>query len=410
MNSETQLRYIAWVIYHGILNIFTLQGLIALSIYVVTISFFPAALPHYLSAMFSLLAGFAVIVYLGHPMHAIITERNLKRAGVVDEFDEPPKFLGITKRGNVIKMRFLSVGVPLTSWLEKKDAVASALNGEVIDIYEHKGKQKITVEYVKSRGGLPTYLEWNDTYITDNDELVIGRSALGTETVDLEVTPHILIGGTSGSGKTVLMKLLLYQAIQKNWQVYIADFKGGLDYPWPWKNYVRFMTSKKDVIRILDSIINEMESRKVMFLKENVNNLTNYNKSCSPLPRLVFACDELAEMLDKNGLSKSEKEEVDEISKRLATLARLGRAYGIHLILGTQRPDANILNGQIKNNFDYRICGRADSVLSQIVLDDTIAADIPKQFRGRFVNGEGQIIQTYYFNGIPKGGIDESNS
>lgn len=71
--------------------------------------------------------------------------------------------------------------------------------------------------------------------------------------------------------------------------------------------------------------------------------------------------DEVAEILDKTGLTKEEKEQVTRIENRLSTIARQGRAFGIHLFLSTQRPDANILSGQIKNNIGYRICGRADN-------------------------------------------------
>lgn len=88
-----------------------------------------------------------------------------------------------------------------------------------------------------------------------------------------------------------------------------------------------------------------------------------------------------------------------QIENRLSTIARLGRAFGIHLILATQRPDANIIPGQIKNNMDFRVCGRADSVLSQIILDNTSAAEqIPKDARGRFISGDGIVFQGYLFD------------
>ncbi|MBP3673758.1 MAG: hypothetical protein J6J18_08015, partial [Oscillospiraceae bacterium] len=83
---------------------------------------------------------------------------------------------------------------------------------------------------------------------------------------------------------------------------------------------------------------------------------------------------------------------------RLSVIARLGRAFGIHLILATQRPDSNILHGQIKNNINYRICGRADNVLSQIILDNTNAADqIPEDAQGRFILHDGTMFQAYWF-------------
>ena len=88
------------------------------------------------------------------------------------------------------------------------------------------------------------------------------------------------------------------------------------------------------------------------------------------MQRIVFACDEVAELLDKTGADKSRKELLAQIEARLALIARQGRAFGIHLILATQRPDANILPGQIKNNMNIRICGRADTTLSTIIIGD----------------------------------------
>ena len=110
-----------------------------------------------------------------------------------------------------------------------------------------------------------------------------------------------------------------------------------------------------------------------------------------------MACDEVAELLDKTGRSREEKEIIEEITGCLGTIARQGRAVGVHLILATQRPDAKVLEGQIKNNIDCRICGRADGVLSQIVLDSTEASDaIPKDAQGRFLMADGTVFQGFW--------------
>lgn len=106
-----------------------------------------------------------------------------------------------------------------------------------------------------------------------------------------------------------------------------------------------------------------------------------------------------AKLLDRTGRGKEDKERLAQIENKLATLARLGRAFGIHLILATQRPDATIIPGQIRNNMDFRVCGRADNVLSQIILDNTSAAEqIPKDARGRFITGDGTVFQGYLFD------------
>ena len=117
------------------------------------------------------------------------------------------------------------------------------------------------------------------------------------------------------------------------------------------------------------------------------------------LRRCIFACDEVAEVTGRNRPTKELKELAIQIESKLETIARLGRAFGIHLILATQRPDANLIPGQIRTNLGCRICGRADAILSQIILDSTAAADqIPKESRGRFLLHDGTLFQGYWFD------------
>ena len=156
-------------------------------------------------------------------------------------------------------------------------------------------------------------------------------------------------------------------------------------------------TTEAELLDTLDNLVRELEQRKGLLAKTGCPNLGAYNEATGEkLPRLVFGCDEVAEVLDRTGRSKGDKELLAQIESRLATIARLGRAFGIHLILATQRPDANIIPGQVKNNIDFRVCGRADNILSGIILDNTSAAEqIPKDARGRFILGDGTVFQGY---------------
>ena len=107
----------------------------------------------------------------------------------------------------------------------------------------------------------------------------------------------------------------------------------------------------------------------------------------------------MAEVLDRTGAESEQKKLLGQIENRLATIARLGRAFGIQLIIATQRPDANIIPGQIKNHMDVRVFGSEDSVLSQLILDNKSAADqLPKDERGRFITGGGTVFQGYLFD------------
>ena len=143
-----------------------------------------------------------------------------------------------------------------------------------------------------------------------------------------------------------------------------------------------------------------LEERKRLFKEVDAANITEYReKSGDYMQRIVFACDEVAELLDKTGADKSRKELLAQIEACLALIARQGRTFGIHLILATQRPDANILPGQIKNNMNIRICGRADTTLPTIIIGDGRAAEqIPHDAQGRFIMEDGTVFQAYYFS------------
>ena len=158
--------------------------------------------------------------------------------------------------------------------------------------------------------------------------------------------------------------------------------------------------TESDFLMTLDKLVHMLEQRKTVFRSVGCANLDEYNQKLGCcVPRCIFACDEVAELLDRTGADNEKKKLLAQIENRLSTIARQGRAFGIHLILATQRPDANVLPGQIKNNMDFRVCGRAGNVLSQIILDNTSAAEqIPKDARGRFITGDGIVFQGYLFD------------
>lgn len=190
------------------------------------------------------------------------------------------------------------------------------------------------------------------------------------------------------------------QCVKKGATVYIADFKGGVDFPPIWHKNCKIVIDENALLDTLTQVVMELERRKELLRDSGCTNIVSYcRQGKEQLDRIIIACDEVAEVLDKTGLSKEAKEMVVKMEGKLSVIARQGRAFGIHCILATQRPDANILTGQIRNNIDYRVCGRADNVLSQIILDSTDAAEqIPKDAQGLFINHEGVVFRGYLFD------------
>jgi len=302
---------------------------------------------------------------------------------------------------NITILEFRNQGIPLDVWESKKTSIEAAMDIMIVKMKYGKGKSHVLLYTVSAKSDLPELLNWKDSYLSQNNfVLTLGEGLTGPVMVNLANIPHILLGGATGSGKSVLLKLLLMQALHKGAKVSIADFKGGVDFPPVWHKKCRMCFDEQELLILLTELVEELHRRKKLFAVAGQPNIDQYNKAAgTKLQRLVFACDEVAEVLDRTGLTKEQKDIVNQIESRLAIIARLGRAFGIHLILATQRPDANLISGQIRNNLNCRICGRADNILSQLILDNTDAANqIPKDSKGRFMLHDGTIFQGYLFD------------
>ena len=347
---------------------------------------------------------FFILILFGTPRGFDKTANELYRIGMTNSAGEVPMLLTRTRdkrHSNVEILEFDAVGIPLTEWEKERGYIEAALNVNIVKIIEGRNKRRILLHVVSADSGLPDFIEWDDRYLTNDDStLVFGKSQLGLESVDLSKIPHILLGGSTGSGKSILLKVLLVQSLKKNAIVSIADFKGGVDFPRIWHDKCKMCFDEDTLLKLLAELTDELERRKKLFRDTGCANISDYNNhSAVPLQRHIFACDEVAEVLDKTGLTKEQKERIGLIENRLSIIARQGRAFGIHLILATQRPDANILSGQIRNNIDCRVCGRADTILSQIILDNTTAAEqIPKHKAGRFILHDGTVFQGFWVN------------
>ncbi|MGN0005677.1 MAG: FtsK/SpoIIIE domain-containing protein [Candidatus Gastranaerophilaceae bacterium] len=348
------------------------------------------------------IGGFIVlIVFLGTPKGAKRINRSLNIVGLVNHAGQFPLLLKRYKEYGVTIMEFDPNGIPLSDWEDKQEDIETALNMHVENIRYGKSRDKIVLQAISGNENLPNVVHWKDKYLSDEDfTLILGQSRTGQTKINLAKIPHILLGGSTGSGKSVLLKLLIMQCVKKDAEVFIADFKGGVDFLPVWHGKCNIITEENTLLEVLIDLVDELDNRKQVFRKYGCANISEYNKNyANKIKRVVFACDEVAEVLDKTGLSKGAKELVTQIEGKLSIIARQGRAFGIHLILATQRPDANILTGQIRNNIDFRVCGRADNVLSQIILDNTEAAyKIPKKSQGLFITHDGVIFKGYLFD------------
>lgn len=344
-----------------------------------------------------------IIIALGTPWRAAKIQESLVEAGFVNSTRTPPLLFSIHKaadQGYIYE--FDPNNIPLSRWERDKEKIVAALRCQVVVVKTSPDGRRVLLHTVPKRFTLPETIYWKDEYLSPEDfTLTLGMSLTGKlETVDLATVPHLLIGGGTGSGKSVLAKSLLMQSLKKGATVILADFKGGVDYAPVWHEKCQMVFSPETLRATLAALTVELERRRKLFVEAGTPNLTEYNKATGEkLPRYIFACDEVAEVLDMTGLDKAEKEVFAQILRHLSLIARQGRAFGIHLILSTQRPSADLIPGQIRTNLTLRICGRADDILSRIILDSPAAAEqIPLDAKGRFVTNMGQTFQGFLFD------------
>lgn len=183
---------------------------------------------------------------------------------------------------------------------------------------------------------------------------------------DLTKLPHLLVAGTTGSGKSVFLHSMIASLMYRYGPEYLrfimVDPKlvefGRYD------GIPHLLTSEtiinaNDALAAMDYLIAEMESRYQLLRQNNVANIADYNAKINPrltqkLPYLVLIVDELADLM-----SVAQK----SFESKLQRLAQKARAAGIHLVLATQRPDTNIISGTIKTNFPCRIALKVSSAV-----------------------------------------------
>ena len=224
-----------------------------------------AAMEHALTAY--LLEGAATLpVLLLYPFGRRAAKDQLQCIGLVNHAGMPPDLLRKRRdkdNARVTVWEFRNQSIPLQEWEKKRLAIETALGITIVKLTYAKGKSRVLVYAVPAGDDLPEVLKWKDSYLSlDSFVLVLGESYTGPVTVNLTHIPHILLGGSTGSGKSVLLKLLLMQALRKGAEVYIADFKGGVDFPKVWHEKCRMCFTEEDLCDTLDRLVEELERRK----------------------------------------------------------------------------------------------------------------------------------------------------
>jgi len=199
-----------------------------------------------------------------------------------------------------------------------------------------------------------------------NLPIPVGISKQGLEVLPLEESPHLLIAGVPGYGKSNFLHVLIASLLPVA-RIGIIDLKR-LEFAYL-KDYAALAKTEEDALLLMQSIEKGMEQRIRTLEKAKVVKIQDYNKTAKePLPFIVVVIDELAEISCKDTI------------KLVDRITRLARAVGISVVAATQRPSTKVINGDLRAMFQSRLCFQvADELNSRMVLGEncSIAAHLP---------------------------------
>lgn len=304
----------------------------------------------------------------------------------LEEFKIKAEVTGIQK-GPVITMFEIlpAPGVKLSKIANLADNIAMRLAASRVRIVAPiPGKHAVGIEIPNKERAIVSFKEMlnDDKFQDPKNEIpvAIGKDITGnTQIIDLVKTPHLLIAGATGSGKSVCVNALICSILYKRSpdQVRlllidpkIVELKLYNDIP---HLLTPVITEPKRAFQALQYCIYIMEQRYALLDSMGVRDIRSYNKkiirnriATKKLPYIVVVVDEFADLIATSG---------KELESILARLAAMARAVGIHLVLATQRPSIDVITGLIKANIPSRIAFMVSNKIDSRIILDTAGAD-----------------------------------
>ena len=225
--------------------------------------------------------------------------------------------------------------------------------------------------------------------------IALGKNISGTPIIsDLASMPHLLIAGTTGSGKSVCINTIILSLLYKHGpdkckfilidpkMLELSTYEGIPHLLCP------VITEAKKAASVLGWVVKEMESRYRLMTKEGVRNIDGYNsKHKLPMPYIVVVVDEMSDLMLVAG---------KEIENYIQKLSQMARAAGIHIIMATQRPSVDVITGTIKANFPTRISFQVTSKIdSRTILGEQGAEQLLGKGDMLYMSSANRIVRIH---------------
>ena len=225
--------------------------------------------------------------------------------------------------------------------------------------------------------------------------IALGKSISGVPIIgDLSSMPHLLIAGTTGSGKSVCINTIILSLLYKHSpdkckfilidpkMLELSTYEGIPHLLCP------VITEAKKATSVLGWVVKEMESRYKLMTREGVRNIDGYNsKHKIPMPYIVVVVDEMSDLMHVAG---------KEIENYIQKLSQMARASGIHIIMATQRPSVDVITGTIKANFPTRISFQVSSKIdSRTILGEQGAEQLLGKGDMLYMSSANRIVRIH---------------
>ena len=292
-----------------------------------------------------------------------------------------------------------AAGVKVSKIINLSDDIARNTSSESARIATIPGRNTVGIELPNSsRENVYLSEILTNTDFKKNEiklPIALGKSISGTPIVgDLTSMPHLLIAGTTGSGKSVCINTiilsLLYRHTPEKCKFILIDPKmlelstyEGIPHL-----LCPVITEAKKAASVLGWVVKEMESRYRLMTKEGVRNIDTYNiKHKLPMPYIVVVVDEMSDLMLVAG---------KEIEHYIQKLSQMARAAGIHIIMATQRPSVDVITGTIKANFPTRISFQVTSKIdSRTILGEQGAEQLLGKGDMLYMSSANRILRIH---------------
>lgn len=369
--------------------------------------------------LLTLAVALVVLAFFTKPIDIKQAEKSIKELNIPDSTGNNTPIFIVNKhykfRSKLRQMIFLGNGT-IEDDFRKNDnllRLGSKMGCYITGVESYgrrNNKLRITYRTVENT----EVLEWKNEYLSDKDfELVVGEK-LNDELlrINLDEAVHMLIAGSTGSGKSVLLALLLMQSLKKGAKVTIAELgKRGIDWvKWKKLDNCQVISNSKTFKDFFENtLFDEAERRGKLLGSYGCTNISEFNAKIdngeitdqSKLNRWIVALDEAAQVYLPSR-DKDQEEILKPIRSEMDKLVRTYRYCGIHLIIATQIPSSQVLTQDVRYLTNFRVCGVSTGELSKMTIGSEEAASIKQ--KGRFCTNYGDYFRGFLFRSdeLPK--------